>query len=247
MQENSTIFGFMHIAAIKDYRRIVEEQVRLIKKSGLQAATKSIFCGIVGQVDADVINYLQSNNIQILFCSEDVRAGENLTLKALAEFPFPEDSKVWYVHTKNVTRLPEDGFKWSSGESWRHYMQYFIIERYEECLAALNEHDICGVYWVGKPVENYFDITNSVFLNLYASLGNPKSISFFGGNFWWANASHIKKVAYLPAMTASLGRFAAEMLFVNLGNPKFKCLHNPKIPYIGFRHYPPEKYRKLIL
>jgi hypothetical protein len=52
---------------------------------------------------------------------------------------------------------------------WRRYMSYFIAERFDICLEALQTKG-------------------------YLTCGVLKSNEEFSGNFWWSKSSHIKKL-----------------------------------------------------
>jgi lipopolysaccharide biosynthesis protein len=69
---------------------------------------------------------------------------EFATLTAIQQYVtnIPDDHLVLYLHTKGATRY-DDLFV----ESWRHYMTYFLIERFDVCVEALIQHGFqtCGV------------------------------------------------------------------------------------------------------
>lgn len=71
-----------------------------------------------------------------------------------------------YFHTKGIS-------VYSPGtESWRRYMEYFVLENWKDCIARLKEgYDCCGVMWnTDTPIGMH---------------------PHFSGNFWWANTSYI--------------------------------------------------------
>lgn len=73
---------------------------------------------------------------------------------------------VLYFHMKGITKYSP------ATESWRRYMEYFVIENWKDCVAKLKEgYDCCGVMWnTDTPIGIH---------------------SHFSGNFWWANTSYI--------------------------------------------------------
>jgi hypothetical protein len=119
------IYGWMHIAEMGNWREVVDEQDKLVESSGLMAETAHIF------------------RIE----SQDLARGENPTLLKLWEWANQNPGHlVWYIHTKGVSR-PED----ENARLWRHYLQYFVIERWRDCRDALLDHDACGVDWTDGP------------------------------------------------------------------------------------------------
>jgi hypothetical protein len=73
---------------------------------------------------------------------------------------------ILYFHTKGISKLCP------ATESWRHYMEYFVIEKWRDCIAKLEEgYDCCGILW---NIDTPFGIR-----------------PHFSGNFWWANTSYI--------------------------------------------------------
>ena len=112
---------------------------------------------------------------------------------------------MWYIHTKGVT-APNN----PNQRDWRKYMEYFTIERYEDCIKALETYDVCGVNWHPPlwDVKNYH----------------------FSGNFWWARAEYIKN---LPPINLDGDRHEAES-FLGYGNPRVKCLHESDIDHYRY-------------
>jgi hypothetical protein len=73
---------------------------------------------------------------------------------------------VLYFHTKGITQYSE------ATESWRLYMQYFVVDRWKDCIAKLEEgFDCCGVMWNKETPLGYWP--------------------HFSGNFWWATTDYI--------------------------------------------------------
>ena len=98
-------------------------------------------------------------------------------------------------------------------------MQYYNIEKWEDCIAKLDEgYDCCGVDWVERH-----DIKLDFVVQHYA------------GNFWWAKNEYIRKLKHpikiheymdVDAMMRELEnyRYCFE-LWMATGNPKQHCFH----------------------
>ncbi|HMD53993.1 MAG TPA: glycosyltransferase [Phycisphaerae bacterium] len=61
-------------------------------------------------------------------------------------------------------------------------MQYFVVERYQDCIALLRTHDICGVNWRESPWPH------------------------FSGNVWWATSDYIKRLIPLDSLPPITGK-----------------------------------------
>lgn len=197
VKKHSKIYGFMHIALMGNWKEIVSEQLDLIKKSGLFNNSK-IFACIVGDHQNESLDLL--DGIEILQKDNNIELFEFITLKQLIKFCKTNvDSKIWYIHTKGVAR-PDFC---NQENHWRQYMQYFVIEKWQQCVEALNSHDACGAEW------------------FYAKFPDSKESSHFSGNFWWANSNYINTLDEIETSD----RFDAER-FIGSGHPKVKCFHN---------------------
>ncbi|CAB4133358.1 hypothetical protein UFOVP250_141 [uncultured Caudovirales phage] len=132
-----------------------------------------------------------------------------------------EDYYVLYIHPKGISHPP------GGHQNWRKYMEYWNIERWRECVAALNDgYDTAGAsYLHGGPTE------------------------FYAGNTYWAKASYLRRckrmltpdvVGFKPQFdTEPHHRFDVEV-WHGSGKPKFFDIH----PGPDKRWYwPPEAYR----
>jgi hypothetical protein len=129
-----------------------------------------------------------------------------------------EEFYVCYIHHKGV----------SSGQhSWRHYMQYWNIEKWKECVAKLDEgYDLCGASFLNNPPH-----------------------PFYAGNFFWARASYLRKCKRIksPAENNFQPQFSGQPhhrfdyeCWHGSGNPKAYDMH----PGPDNRWYwPPQLYR----
>lgn len=84
-----------------------------------------------------------------------------------------EDSKILYFHTKGVSNkyknlLTNDIYdlKIESIKCWGEILEYFLIDKWKECVLKLNDYDTVGA----RNVNNWW-----------------------WGNFWWSTSQHIKR------------------------------------------------------
>lgn len=137
-----------------------------ICKSSLLQKVESINVVAVGdnkEKAKDLFKFFEKVNIR----TGTNNGSESDTLKLLWNTCQKEDINVLYLHSKGVTKPNFNNVK-----DWANLMEYFLIEKHEQCLEALETHDVCGV--------NYF---------------NTKP--HYSGNFWWATSKHIKRLKEL--------------------------------------------------
>jgi len=197
----SKINGFYHIGNIGRWHSIYEDQVKLLNSSGLLDITENVYIGVSGPMP-EIDLFPKS---KIIVHNEKLQEGENQTLRKMHEMcQTIEPCKIWYIHTKGAARSPT-----GNTESWRKYLEHFVITKHKNCIEALDEYDACGAEWI-----------------------KHSDISLFAGNFWWANSNYIKSlenilVGHLPKECKE--RHHAELNFISKNNPKVKSFFNSKM------------------
>ena len=235
----------------------VDEQMSLLKQVGLVDKAKINMCmtlplGLYNSktghsYDEMVIGYIKDrypfvNIIDIKSVGEQPNLYEGQTLAKIYEHCQEDDGYVFYFHNKGMVSYTTH----ISGaiKDWRHYMQYFNLEKWEDCVAKLDEgYDCCGVDWVERH-----DIKLDFVVQHYA------------GNFWWARNDYIRKLKHplnieeymdVEAMMRELQnyRYCFE-LWMATGIPKQHCFHYRRHHQYDnqgleryFTYYPPEMYR----
>jgi hypothetical protein len=199
------IYGVYHIGTIGRWKSIVDEQVSKLNSSGLIDKTDKVFIGTSGTDNITV----PWDNAEIIIQNPVLTDGETKTLLELHKLcqTLP-DSKVWYVHTKGASHTGK--YYINVVDEWRRYMMYFLVDKHQDCIEALDYCDACGVEY------NY-------------------QREFFSGNFWWANSSYIRQLSKLT----SNNRWCAEFEFIGTGNPKVKSFYhsNKKIWLESIQRY----------
>jgi len=156
-----------------NYVSIMSETFRLLVSSKLFEACDKLYIGVYEEANAqpqDGISWLKhfwsiSNKVEIIQYS--VNDEERSTMLHLKEYcKNNPDDYVLYFHAKGITKYNQ------ATQDWRRYMEYFNIERWQDCVTKLNEgYDCCGVMWNSKtPQGNY---------------------PHFSGTFWWATSKYI--------------------------------------------------------
>lgn len=236
----------------------IDEQMGILKSSGLaDVATINmcvtlplgLFNSKTGHSYNDMVfGYIKDrfpfvNIVDIRGTTEQPNFYEGQTLAKIYEHCLKEDGYVFYFHNKGMssysTHIP------GAIKDWRHYMQYYNIEKWEDCIAKLDEgYDCCGVDWVERH-----DIKLDFVVQHYA------------GNFWWARNDYIRKLKHplkieeymdVQSMMRELQnyRYCFE-LWMATGIPKQYCFHYRRHHQYDnqgleryFTYFPPEKYRE---
>lgn len=131
------------------------------------------------------------------------------------------DDYILFFHSKGVTNLKKEGIVYEAVADWRRYMEYFVIDRWKDCIAKLDEgYDACGVLW-----------------NKDTPLGYRPH---FSGAFYWAKGSYINTLdhSYLEIDW----RFGGELWIGTNPNANVYEFHNSrlndKVPLMtGASHY----------
>lgn len=223
------IIGFFHIGVLGRWFEIYQSQLRYLKQSGLYDKTEKIYIGIAGQ---DVRHMLSLDPKMEIICIENrLNYGETTTIRELYKYCVRTNEKIklWYIHTKGAKYTMEcNPDKIELIDSWRNYLEYFVIGNHEKCAKPLDEYDACGTEYC----EN----------------------NYFSGNFWWATSDYIRRInlkgLWLNGSTLGMWksyRHLAERSFVGTGNPKifnFITVHKRGIDAY-YNKVSPDQYKKL--
>ena len=223
-----------HAYLYKDnYIPMLTEQFRKLMSSGLYEKADKIYIGIVDESGdksprgADWIKYFwqfAKSKVEIVVYEKNNE--ETDTLKWIADYSFknPEDY-VLYFHTKGITTYNE------ATEDWRKYMEYFVVENWQDCTRKLDEgFDICGVLWNHETVYGEFP--------------------HFSGGMWWSKSDYINTLKH--EWLNLTWRYYREF-WIGSGKPKVFEFHNSRMNDIeafnrGESHYskpyPRENYEK---
>lgn len=206
-----------HIYCVNDWKEVFIEQINLIKSSGLCDFIDKLFLSINYNENIDVdfiVENLKYVNYEII-SKTDKNEYEFPALKFIQNLANQENFNVLYLHTKGVSISKENmGFYHNSKNfehlkncvnDWRNYMEYFLIENYQDCLTELKVYDACGVNLVDKPTKH------------------------FSGNFWWSKSEYIKKLFNLNLVDLNF-RWNAEF-WIGSGNGNMFSFHNNNAGY----------------
>ena len=210
---------FYHMFCRNDYIKRFNKTYNKIVESGLIDNIDAINVVYVGgECDSEI----KKPNVNIIKGETPNAKGEMDTLRHLWDFCQDNECNVLYLHSKGTSKPHNQNVN-----DWVDLMEYFLIERYSECLEHLKEHDSCGVNLKFFPMPHY------------------------AGNFWWATSTfiksrdrfdHLKNSRFEPNTGRSVERYYCELWLLDTPNKKPKELFNSKrFPHYKER-YPREKY-----
>jgi hypothetical protein len=165
-------------------------------------------------VDAEIMGSLNASGLLahadhfVRNVCADVSLYEFPTIDLLRAHAATNDCAILYLHTKGVSRTGP------SIDDWRAAMLYWMVERWRECADKLIKgFDVVGYTRCERPLPH------------------------FQGNFWWAKASHVRKlpdqraIKFIPSVANQGERHKAE--FWILSKPgRFYEPYNHKVrPY----------------
>jgi hypothetical protein len=166
---------FYHIAQMGMGAFIYQQQLHRLYTSGLIKAADYIHFGVNG--DQELFNIPEK--AVVYYNQKENWGSEKETLLCLRNFCKENlDYKIFYFHTKGVSKNS------INVNSWRLMLEYFVIDKWKQCVEYLNIYDCVG------PEMNIVGPT----LWSDGSLTKNDAIPFFAGNFWWANSSYINTI-----------------------------------------------------
>jgi hypothetical protein len=201
---------FIHVCTINHWRDVLDEQIQRIEDAGLYEACNTISLGVLGE--GDITSFQEKYpKLTILFHVPKTDFYERPTLLHLHELCVSHPNAfVLYLHSKGVSKKPPN----KNVADWNNLMEHFLIDRWRDCIQALQSYDICGVNWRSRPSPH------------------------FSGNFWWARADYIFN---LPG-SIDKGYYDPEF-WIGKMSPKVRCFHQSKINHYK-KPYPQAKYIK---
>jgi hypothetical protein len=242
------IIGAWHIARVGDHwYDIAKQQLDKIHATGLIDATDHILVNLAG-FQGIVPDFLYGLKKIVIVNSSRLEEDVRPMQEALQEDARKNlTAKLFHIHGKGATTgtfSPPNAV-----DFWREYMTYFVIDRWQDCVAALEECDVCGVEW--RPNKE--------------ALGIDKPGGHFTGGFFWLTAKYLAEDCPLlaqyieeiwPQFCLRCGgpceapiphKRSALEFFIGHANPKVHCFHNfgYKTDLYKFCAYP-SLYRKEI-
>lgn len=230
---NIKVFSHMNdMGAGKD---ITQEQIDKIISSGLIDNAELFLAINYNKENYDWLKEkLQNyNNVHFLELGARPDDWEMPTLETLKNYcdSSIDDFDVLYIHHKGAHYQDKFNFKFIT--EWRQLLEYFNIEKWEDCVAALRKTDTAGINFRSLPWPHY------------------------SGNFWWAKSSYIKKLPKIKKRNNSLNessqfgnytggwnyRWDAEA-WIGMANPSVTNFYDSAVDHYTVS-YPSKIYKKV--
>lgn len=192
---------FYHMLCINDSLQRYENTYQKIIKSGLIKHIDNIFVNCVGknkEYNSEQLKNYQKVTSTIGYHDKD----ESETLNILRDFAIKNNNGyTLYLHSKGVT-APKDNKRILHKDC----MEYFLIEKFDQCFEILKSYDNCGVQF-----------------------RSGKNWSCYTGNFWWSTNKYLKKLDKCK----NDHRFQSESHFLKPLFSKYKCLYKPPESFLS--------------
>jgi hypothetical protein len=147
-----------HLFQASGWEQLFSEQMGLLFVSGL-LDNAHLTISVNGTSPVPSIGH------EIIYRTDGFSEKPSLLLARQYAEEFP-NSRILYFHSKGISHPTKNQ------DDWRMMMQHFILVKWKEAVALLDDHDVVGVNWRTFPV--------------------PHS----SGNYWWANASFLQKLDF---------------------------------------------------
>jgi len=170
------MIGIVHHTFLTgNWEEILNSQIERLISSGLYDKADIIWftCNLNGNDENVFTDFLKDYNKIQTEChvNNDFEYPGIHKVKELGDTN--EDMKILYFHAKGVSNTYTDYStkqvnqeKIKNIQSWKECLEYFVIDKWEDCIDKLNEYDNVGVTCNG---------------------------GWYWGNFWWSQSKHIKK------------------------------------------------------
>ena len=208
---------YYHMYCFGDCLERFQNTLNKIKRTGLYDSINSINLNLTGDSSKELFTAFPIQDSKIILTNHYTdSSGEMDTLKLLWDDCKQKNSKILYLHSKGVSRPGNQNV-----QAWIEYMEYFVIEKWKDCLNALDSHDTCGVNLQPKPMKHY------------------------SGNFWWANSSYIQKLSrFNPELSSyiKVPRVYCEFWLLDNSFCKTSCLFSSNVDHYSV-HYGETNYK----
>jgi hypothetical protein len=148
---------------------IVDEQMQLLKESGLLSMASHFVVGLNGGKESlDVANLIIPPKAEIKLHGLQSKS-ENLTIVEIENWVKSNPGwAVLYFHCKGATQSPTDLLR----IRWRRCMMQNLITNWSRCIKDLELYESVGCHW-------YKDMHGR---------------SYWAGNFWWSRSEFLQTV-----------------------------------------------------
>jgi hypothetical protein len=175
---------FHNLLPINNWEIIYDEQFSKILHSGLYEACELIHIGINSTDKINLPYELDKNKVTYNTIHQD----EFDTLTSLYNFAKENPGYlIFYFYNKGVTHANEDYYKHVN--SWRLYLEYFNVLKWQENVKLLEEYECVGTEYLDSKTWEKMGIDFEL-----SDYYEDTNISLFAGNFWWTTSEYISRL-----------------------------------------------------
>jgi len=198
---------FYHVLMIKEWEKIVREQLATLVKSGLYDECESVLIGALGASIDKLEEIIEPyEKIDIVRFSYQENKFEFFTLQIAWYLAQRENFYAVYIHTKGVSFPKHEG-----GKYWRDYMMHYNVLKWKECRKQLQKgYETCGVKLLDGNTRPAYKV-------------------HYSGNFWWAKSSYLKRLPD-PCSLDTKDRYQAEF-WIGMSDPRAATLCQDFVDY----------------
>jgi hypothetical protein len=193
---------------------IYQQQINRLYVSGLLNSADYFHIGVNGNQEM----FYVPSKAKVVYNTDWKEETE--TMIALKNFAYQNpDYKILYFHMKGASKGT------LIANAWRLMMEYFVIDKWRECVEYLNDYDCVGANLnpVGETLWSNGTTTQPV-----------EGTYNFTGNFWWTNAKHIQTLDH--KFLSSDYRIDRELWIGSNPNSNPKSIYQPGV-YESYEHY----------
>lgn len=208
------IWVFYHVFCNEHALPIVRDQVSKLHFSGLYKRCDKIVCGLLGPNIQEIAAALRESGKKFEVHRAAAEApspdedAERFTMSLIRTLVKPED-KFLYMHSKGVTKPTADHVR-----QWRECMEYHLMTRADECIAALDSVDVVGCFY-----RHWYSPITSSFDDDHFPCTEWDRGRHFSGNMWWCRGEY-----WLSLPEKIRPDYFGPEMHIGLGKPRFKVL-----------------------
>jgi len=174
---------FYHVIDRSGWNDITQEQLEKMFQSGLLDNCELYMnCHYVESSFDQLRQQYNRPNIHWIFRGAAKEEFEHPTAILMQETALSTDKEFYalYIHQKGITHLGTAAE--TTTKHWRWLMDYWNVERWQDCVAKLNEgYDAVGCLWLPKPFPHFsgnVHWTKASFLRRCNQLKLPSKVGF---------------------------------------------------------------------
>lgn len=164
---------FFHVYIKNDFSHILLDKLKKLKASGLYERVDKIYLTLFGDIEyhqeflTDLKDLYSKIEYVLISNKEFNNEADTFNFMLKKAESYEKNTPMLYIHTKGASHTHPILKK--NINAWVRYLDLYTINKWEECLAGLDDNDAAGGFYVEDPKH-------------------------FQGNFWWANSDYLKNL-----------------------------------------------------